>query len=143
MLENKQQLIDNLVEHTLEITAADEKAIVEPFVRHCCDDLSYEDLTGTEAADLRGAVLTLLELGRLRQPGELRLQIFNPAPDEAGLGADRTVIQFVTDDMPFLVDSVTGEINRRELAVHLATHPQMSGAPRRRTEGCVGRGGRR
>ncbi len=126
MRQDKLQLIDSLVDQTLGITAEDEKGIVEPFVRHCCEDLLFEDLARAEDADLRGSILTLLELARGRQPGKLNLQIFNPDPDEAGLGADHTVIQFITDDMPFLVDSVTGELNRRELTVHLVMHPQMS-----------------
>ena len=54
---------------------------------------------------------------------------------EHGWSAERTAIQFVVDDTPFIVDSITGELNRRELTVHLAMHPQMS--VRRDAEGCL------
>ncbi len=123
--DDRQQLIERLVERTLDAATGDRRAVVEPFVHHCCVDLSHEDLTGVDAAELAGAILSLLELAGRRRPGELKLRVMNPAP-AGGAAGGPTVIQSVTDDMRFLVDSVTGEINRRELAVHLVTHPQMA-----------------
>ena len=35
------------------------------------------------------------------------------------------MVEIVNDDMPFLVDSVTMEINRLGLATHLTVHPVM------------------
>ena len=35
-------------------------------------------------------------------------------------------MQIVNDDMPFLVDSIANEFNRREIAVHLLAHPVMA-----------------
>ncbi len=35
------------------------------------------------------------------------------------------IIEAVTDDMPFLVDSLTGELNRMDLTVHLVVHPTV------------------
>ena len=37
--------------------------------------------------------------------------------------AGHTVVEIVNDDMPFLVDSVTAELNRQNLTVHLIIHP--------------------
>ena len=134
-LEKKQQLIDRLAERTLELAAADAgeaAVVVEDFARQCYEDLSLEDLRrledlhSAEAGNICRAVLHLFDLGRHRQTGKLRLRIFNPEPETDGWSADRTVIQFATDDMPFLVDSVTGEINRRDLAIHMALHPQIT-----------------
>jgi glutamate dehydrogenase len=51
--------------------------------------------------------------------------VFNPAPkDELWVNA-RTMVQIVTDDMPFLVDSVTGELVAEGIDVHLIVHPQF------------------
>ena len=47
-------------------------------------------------------------------------------------------MQIVNDDMPFLVDSITNELNRRELGVHLLAHPVM--AVRRDLDGDLLRG---
>ncbi len=42
-----------------------------------------------------------------------------------GWQSTHTVVEIVTDDMPFLVDSVTMELNRRGLGIHLIIHPVM------------------
>ncbi|MEM7352618.1 MAG: NAD-glutamate dehydrogenase, partial [Acidobacteriota bacterium] len=134
-LEEKQQLIDRLTGRTLELRTSEgaaEAAVVESFARQCFEDLSLEDLRcfddpGRSQADhLCRVVLRLLDLSRQRETGKLRLHLFNPDLDSDGWDTDRTVIQFVTDDMPFLVDSITNEINQRELTIHQAMHPQFT-----------------
>ncbi len=123
--EDKQLLIDHLVERSL-VIAADAEAGVEAFVRHCCEDLSPEELSHAEGDHLVNAMLELLALGRQRAVGKLRLRILNPEADAEGPSVDRTVIQVVGDDMPFLVDSTIEELNRRDLTVHMTMHPQIS-----------------
>ncbi len=44
---------------------------------------------------------------------------------DAALAGARDAIDIVTDDMPFLVDSVRMELSRHEVAVHLIVHPQL------------------
>jgi glutamate dehydrogenase len=44
---------------------------------------------------------------------------------DAALDPARDVIDIVTDDMPFLVDSLTMELGRHGLAAHLVVHPQL------------------
>ena len=43
----------------------------------------------------------------------------------ASLAGARDAIDIVTDDMPFLVDSVRMELGRHEVALHLIVHPQL------------------
>jgi glutamate dehydrogenase len=50
----------------------------------------------------------------------LKLRIHEPATDQ-----HQIVIEIVTDDMPFLVDSVTTLLNSHHLDVHLLAHPLM------------------
>ena len=45
--------------------------------------------------------------------------------DHATFDPGRDVIEFVTDDMPFLVDSITMELARHGLAASLVVHPQL------------------
>ena len=44
---------------------------------------------------------------------------FEPAVSPPGIA----VLEIINDDMPFLVDSVVGEINRRGLDIRLLVHP--------------------
>ena len=43
--------------------------------------------------------------------------------EEHGWQSTHTIIEIVNDDMPFLVDSVTMEVNRHGLTLHLIIHP--------------------
>jgi len=42
-----------------------------------------------------------------------------------GWASTHTVVEIVNDDMPFLVDSVTMEVNRQGLTLHLLVHPVL------------------
>ncbi len=49
----------------------------------------------------------------------------SPGSGAAGLGPVRAVVDIVTDDMPFLVDSVTMELNRHQADITLLLHPRL------------------
>src|SRR6185295_1985229 len=55
-----------------------------------------------------------------------RVRVFNPTIAEHGWQSTHTVIEIVNDDMPFLVDSVTMEVNRHGLTLHLIVHPLVT-----------------
>ena len=63
------------------------------------------------------------KLGAARAKGKPLIRVFNPDPRKDGWKSERTIIEIVNDDMPFLVDSVTAELNRQNLRVHLVIHP--------------------
>ncbi|MAF94177.1 MAG: NAD-glutamate dehydrogenase [Rhodospirillaceae bacterium] len=63
------------------------------------------------------------KLGAARGKGKPLIRVFNPDPRKDGWRSERTIIEIVNDDMPFLVDSVTAELNRQNLRVHLVIHP--------------------
>src|SRR5581483_6007737 len=73
--------------------------------------------------DLYGAGMALWQFAKTRQAGKAKLRIYSPRRAEHGWSSKHTVVEIVNDDMPFLVDSITGEINRHGLAVHLVIHP--------------------
>jgi len=95
--------------------------------------LDPQDLTERTPEDLLGALLSHLQLGELRQPGRPTVRIFSPTPGEDGWSSPHSVIHIVNDDMPFLVDSTTLEINREGYTLHLIVHPIY--AVRRDAEG--------
>jgi glutamate dehydrogenase len=85
--------------------------------------VSELDLVQRTAADLAGAALAQLELGRVRRAGRSLVRVFNPDPARDGFGSSHTVIMVVSDDMPFLVDSLGMVCTQSKLAVHLLAHP--------------------
>ncbi len=82
-----------------------------------------EDLQTKPEEDLYGAMLAHWRLARRRTPGQALVQVYNPAYEEHGWRSPHTVVEIVTDDMPFLVDSVRMALNRHGLTVHLIIHP--------------------
>jgi glutamate dehydrogenase len=78
------------------------------------------------SADERARIAaSLWALAANRRASELKLRVFNPSPAVDGWTVDHTVIEIVNDDMPFLVDSVTGVLQNRGIAVHMVIHPVL------------------
>ena len=77
-----------------------------------------EELIGFTAEEMLDAARAHRDLAQQRVPGELKLRIHSPDADQ-----HHTVVEIVTDDMPFLVDSVTALLNAHHLDVHLLVHP--------------------
>src|SRR5438270_1299508 len=78
-----------------------------------------EELVGLTSAQLVAVATEHRRLAGQRVPGELKLQV-DESPD-----GELTRIRIVTDDMPFLVDTVTAALASRDLSVHLLVHPLM------------------
>ena len=53
------------------------------------------------------------------------MRVYNPRFEENGWQSTHTAVEIVTDDMPFLIDSVSMELNRRGFGVHLIIHPVL------------------
>jgi glutamate dehydrogenase len=98
----------------------------ERLVRCFYHGVSELDLVQRTPADLAGAALAQLQLGRIRRAGRALVRVFNPDPKKDGFSSSHTVIMVVTDDMPFLVDSLGIASAASGLAVHLLAHPVFS-----------------
>ncbi|MFZ5791330.1 MAG: NAD-glutamate dehydrogenase [Pseudomonadota bacterium] len=96
---------------------------VERFVRLFYANVPPDDILEDEVDNLFSAALALWNFGLARPPATAKVRVYNPRLDEHGWRSPHTVVEIVNDDMPFLVDSVTAELNRRELTVHLVIHP--------------------
>ncbi|MFI4987950.1 MAG: NAD-glutamate dehydrogenase, partial [Alphaproteobacteria bacterium] len=82
-----------------------------------------DDVLEAEVDQLYGAAMAFYGFARVREAGRPKLRAYNPRIEDQGWKSNHTIIEIANDDMPFLVDSVTAELNRRELAVHLVVHP--------------------
>ena len=125
-VEKKQGQVEEMIGPVLEAIPADQRKIAEVLMRECFEDLSLDDLRQTDLTRFTGVLLSLLEWTASRQNDATEIRIFNPADDGATWAEDHTVIEILTTDMPFLVDSVTAELRSRELTIHLVLHPQLA-----------------
>ena len=129
--ETKAALLESAVARVRERLEGNEADDVERFVRAYYANASPDDLVGRNDLDLYGAAMAHWQLARLRRPGELKVHVYNPNVEEHGWESPHTVVEMVNDDMPFLVDSVTMEVNRHGIAMHLVVRPIMRRPPRR------------
>src|SRR3954454_14212329 len=118
------ELIESVCERVREKVAPGEVAEAEAFVRAYYRGAPAEDLRGREPIDLYGAALSHWTFGRERAPGTTLVRVYNPTFEQHGWQSPHTAIDIVSDDMPFLVDSVSMELSRRrEAGIHMLVHP--------------------
>ncbi len=96
--------------------------LLHVYYRH----VAIEDLVSRAPEDLFGAATSHLALARQRPQGTGNVRVFTPSAERDGWSAGgRTVVEIVTDDMPFLVDSLTMELSSRNHDVGVVVHPQV------------------
>ncbi len=99
--------------------------LVLAFITGYYAGVSPDDLAEREVGDLYGAAAAHLNLARRRAPGTPKIRVYNPRIEQHGWQSTHTIVEIVTDDMPFLVDSVRMVLNRRGYTSHLVVHPVM------------------
>ena len=107
---------DRLIEAAAE-RAPDISDLVRVYYRH----VPPEDIVDDSPEGLVASVRSHLELAGQRPPGRPVVKISNPAGGDGAAGV--TVVQVVTDDMPFLVDSVVAKFARSGMPVQRIIHP--------------------
>ena len=95
------------------------------FAHRLYQRVADKDLGAAPVEQRASAAACLLAFARRRLPGVAKIRVFNPTMADHGFESRHTIVQIVNDDMPFLVDSISNEFNRREIAVHLLAHPVM------------------
>ena len=122
---SKADRIGDVVAHSRARLEPDQAAEFERFVIAVYDRVPAEDILARPAESLYGAALGLWKFAERRPPGTVKVRAYNPDIAEHGWNSPHTIVDIVNDDMPFLVDSVSAEIARRELATHLIVHPTL------------------
>ncbi|WP_081237410.1 NAD-glutamate dehydrogenase [Streptomyces viridosporus] len=84
-----------------------------------------EDLTDRDPVDVFGAAVSHHRLAENRPQGTASVRVHTPTVEENGWTCSHSVVEVVTDDMPFLVDSVTNELTRQGRGIHVVIHPQF------------------
>ncbi|HYC92473.1 MAG TPA: NAD-glutamate dehydrogenase domain-containing protein, partial [Thermoanaerobaculia bacterium] len=121
--ERQVDLVGRLAAEARRRVASEQGDSIENFVRRYFAHVAPDDVIYTNFDTLLGGALSLWEFGQQRTPGTPSVRLFNPTQEQNGWGLEHTVVEIVNDDMPFLVDSVSAEIHRRDRKIHLLLHP--------------------
>ena len=117
------ELMDEVAAFARERVSGEDLDLVLAFVTGYYTGTSPDDLAERKTDDLYGAAAAHLNLARRRTPGEPKIRVYNPRIDQHGWQSTHTIVEIVTDDMPFLVDSVRMVLNGRGYTSHLVVHP--------------------
>ncbi len=104
-------------------TSGRQRDSAKAFAARYYSEIDADDFIARDAASWSAVALNHLQFGQEFQSGAAKMRIFNPRADEHGWSAATTVIEFINDDMPFLVDSIAMEINRQGIVTHFVIHP--------------------
>ncbi|WNK00267.1 NAD-glutamate dehydrogenase [Thalassospiraceae bacterium LMO-JJ14] len=97
--------------------------LLRAFIAEYYAHVPEHDLKALSGPELVGMARAHLETGMTRKPRTANIRVYNPDSKSNKWSADHSVVEIVTDDMPFLVDSISSELTRRELPIHLVIHP--------------------
>ncbi|HEY9411280.1 MAG TPA: NAD-glutamate dehydrogenase, partial [Jiangellaceae bacterium] len=97
----------------------------ETFLRRYYRHVAAEDVLDRDPVDVYGAAASHRRAAQERPQGTSVVHVYTPTIDDHGWASGHTVVEVVTDDMPFLVDSITMALAEQDHVVHLVVHPQL------------------
>jgi glutamate dehydrogenase len=108
----------------------DEKATrAKAFAKDFYNSMPAGDFNGRDLDELYGATLSVWNFLQQFDNQTPKITLINPEFEEHGWQSSHTYIAVLQNDMPFLVDSVRVELNRRGMTVH-AIHNMVLGVER-------------
>ncbi|MDP6172644.1 MAG: NAD-glutamate dehydrogenase, partial [Rhodospirillales bacterium] len=119
----KKELLKNIGSRVRRRAGKGTSGLAWAFAQTYCLNIPTRDLLEKDPSQLAGAAYSFFKLAQNRQPGETSIRAFNPDARRDGWTASSTMVQIMTDDMPFLVDSVTAELVNQPLRVRSIIHP--------------------
>ncbi|WP_412754692.1 NAD-glutamate dehydrogenase [Legionella donaldsonii] len=120
--EGKDLIIEAVVDKLKQKMSGEQADFCSQFVRQFYGTVALEDLREWDIDDLYGAAINFWSLIQQRAPDETKIRIYNPDFERHGWQTTHTVVEIITEDMPFLVDSLRMVINRLGLVSHLIMH---------------------
>jgi glutamate dehydrogenase len=107
-------------------TLADGIPLLENVAQNYYRNVPLADLNERRPADLLGAVASHVDVAEHRPQGTAVVRVHTPTDDLDGWACDCTVAEIVTDDIPFLVDSVNAALTTLGCRLRLVIHPVFS-----------------
>src|SRR5271169_6190125 len=122
----KAKLVRKAMARAQEVLDPADRAAAERVIAAYYEHVPSADVVGRSPRDLSGATVALWRFAERRRPDQAKIRVYNPEPAAAGWSSPHTIVEIVNDEMPFLVDSVTGAINAGDRVVHLVIHPILT-----------------
>ncbi len=113
--------IAKLVERLTSAVPKNQVRAIEQFTHLYYAATPINELDCRKMDDLYGATLACWSFLQKSKEGS-KIRVFNPDFEEHGWQSPHTIVEIVQKDMPFLVDSIRMELNRRDMSIHFINH---------------------
>src|SRR4029453_9175427 len=117
------EIIEEIRRYAQNRLTPEQHGLFQTFVGQYYEHVARGDFAARHVHDLYGAAMSHLTLALDREPGGPAVRVYSPDFEEHGFGSPHTVVDIVTDAMPFVVASVTTEVLRHGLGLHLTVRP--------------------
>ncbi|HEX6832463.1 MAG TPA: NAD-glutamate dehydrogenase domain-containing protein, partial [Rudaea sp.] len=119
-------VVEPILQQIKQRLGAAQSAQAQAFANHFFKRVGADDLAARPPESWTALVLGLYEFFRTRKPGVPSVRVFNPSLAQDGWESTHTILEIVTDDSPFLVDSVGIAVAQAGLSAHSVVHPVFS-----------------
>jgi len=116
-------LIDGILDSLPERFADEKSDAIEAFISRYYRHTPESDFSASTPEDFGGAAISHWQLMQSRKAGETLIRVYNPKVEQHGWQSQHSVIEIVTDDMPYLVNSISMTITQAGYNIHLTIHP--------------------
>ncbi len=117
--------VSQLAERLSQDVSKNQAVAIEKFTEVYYAATPTQELDNRKLDDLYGATLACWGFVQNTKKHS-KIRVFNPDFEEHGWQSPHTIIEIVHKDVPFLVDSIRMELNRREMSIHFINHAVMS-----------------
>jgi len=121
--ERKSELIEQVAERVHERVTTEHASATERFVRRFYAHVPPSDVVHDTTDNLYGAAIALWQLAEVRKPCTPKVRVYTPSADQDGWHSKHTIVEVVSDDMPFLLESLAAWLNRHDAQVQTFIHP--------------------
>lgn len=115
---SKQEFLVQLEEQLTKRLSGDKAKVITTFAAAFYSTASLEDVADRHPEDVYGATLSTWHFIQEHDLAKPKVRVYNPDFAEHGWQSPHTLVEVLHRDMPFLVDSVRIELNRRGITVH-------------------------
>jgi glutamate dehydrogenase len=116
--EGNHKLVRQLLEESARRTPEAEAAQVAAFIEQYYDNFPLEELRGRSLSDLYAATYGHWRFLQYYDRSRPKVRVFNPEFEHHRWQLGHTVVTIVCNAMPFALDSVRAELNRRNITIY-------------------------
>jgi len=121
-VKQKKQLFTKLSKLVFAGFDSKKATLIDAFIHEYYSEVTLQDLLERTAEDLVGSAVAHWQLAQTHKKG-FKVKVYNPETNTDGWASDFSVIEIVAADRPYLINSLTMNLNQRGLTCHFVVHP--------------------